>query len=164
MLKVQLLRIDSRLLHGQVATNWARVLKLDRILVVSDSVSHDAIRKVLIKQASPPGLKTNVIPLQKVLRLNHDFRFDGLKVMLLVENPHDALRLIVGGIHVLTINIGSLSFNNNKQMISDTVAVSKMDIQAFEWLHRHNINLEIQRVSSDPPKDLWKILCDKRLV
>ena len=74
MLQVQLLRIDSRLLHGQVATNWARVLKIDRIIVASDGVAQDAIRRTLIKQASPPGLRTHIVPIQKVIRINQDAR------------------------------------------------------------------------------------------
>ena len=164
MLQVQLLRIDSRLLHGQVATNWARVLKIDRITVASDSVAQDAIRKSLIKQASPPGLRTHIVPIQKVIRINQDSRFDGEKVLLLVESPQDALRLILGGIEVLRINIGSLSFDNSKKMISDTVAVSQRDIQVFQLLHQHGIQLEIQKVSSDSPKDLWQILIDKHLI
>ena len=164
MLQVQLLRIDSRLLHGQVATNWARVLKIDRIIVASDSVAQDAIRKTLSKQASPPGLRTHIVPIQKVIRINQDSRFDGEKVLLLVESPQDALRLILGGIEVLRINIGSLSFDNSKKMISDTVAVSQRDIQVFQLLHQHGIQLEIQKVSSDSPKDLWQILIDKHLI
>lgn len=164
MLQVQLLRIDSRLLHGQVATNWARILKINRILVASDSVAQDTIRKTLIKQASPPGLKTHIIPIQKVIRINRDLHFDGEKVLLLVETPQDALRLIFGGIVVSRINIGSLSFNSSKKMISDTVAVSQRDIQVFRLLHQCGIQLEIRKVSSDRPKDLWQILIDKHLV
>ena len=49
---VRLMRIDSRLLHGQVATNWAKTAKIDRILVVSDSVAKDELRKVIIMQAA----------------------------------------------------------------------------------------------------------------
>ena len=164
MLQVQLLRIDSRLLHGQVATNWARVLKIDRIIVASDSVAQDAIRKTLIKQASPPGLRTHIVPIQKVIRINQDSRFDGEKVLLLVESPQDALRLILGGVVVSRINIGSLSFDNSKKMISDTVAVSQRDIQVFQLLHQHGIHLEIQQVSSDSKKDIWKLLKNKKLV
>lgn len=66
-MEIRLMRIDSRLLHGQVATNWAKVLKVDRILVVSDQVARDNIRKTLIRQASPPGIKVHVIPLMKML-------------------------------------------------------------------------------------------------
>ncbi|WP_321315177.1 PTS system mannose/fructose/N-acetylgalactosamine-transporter subunit IIB [Ligilactobacillus cholophilus] len=164
MLQVQLLRIDSRLLHGQVATNWVRILKIDRIIVVSDQVATDAIRKTLIKQASPPGLKTNIVPVERLIRVNHDSRFDGMKVLILVENPQDALRLVLGGINVNKINIGSLSFTSSKQMVSDAVSVSKQDIEVFTQIHNQGIDLEVQKVSSNPKKDFWKILKDKHLV
>lgn len=164
MLQVQLFRIDSRLLHGQVATNWARVLKIDRIIVASDQVAQDEIRKTLIRQASPPGLKTNIVPIQKLIRINQDKRFDGMKVLLLVETVQDALRLLLGGIVVPQINIGSLSFDNSKQMISETVAVSEQDVQIFQWMHQRGIKLEVRKVSSDSPKDLWKILTDKKMI
>ena len=98
------------------------------------------------------------------IQINLNFRFDGEKVLLLVESPQDALRLILGGVVVSRINIGSLSFDNSKKMISDTVAVSQRDIQVFQLLHQHGIQLEIQKVSSDSPKDLWQILIDKHLI
>ena len=98
------------------------------------------------------------------IQINLNFRFDGEKVLLLVESPQDALRLILGGVVVSRINIGSLSFDNSKKMINDTVAVSQRDIQVFQLLHQHGIQLEIQKVSSDSPKDLWQILIDKHLI
>nr|WP_081255630.1 PTS sugar transporter subunit IIB [Ligilactobacillus aviarius] len=98
------------------------------------------------------------------IQINLNFRFDGEKVLLLVESPQDALRLILSGIEVSRINIGSLSFDNSKKMISDTVAVSQRDIQVFQLLHQHEIQLEIRKVSSDNPKDLWQILIDKHLI
>ena len=98
------------------------------------------------------------------IQINLNFRFDGEKVLLLVESPQDALRLILGGVVVSRINIGSLSFDNSKKMISDTVAVSQRDIQVFQLLHQHGIHLEIQQVSSDSKKDIWKLLKNKKLV
>ena len=49
-------------------------------------------------------------------------------------------------------------------MISDTVAVSQRDVQVFQLLHQHGIQLDIQQVSSEIPKNLWRILKDKHLI
>ena len=87
---VRLLRIDSRLLHGQVATSWTKTTKVDRILVVSDDVAKDNLRKTLIMQAAPPGVKANVLTISKMLRIYYDSRFDFINAMILVENPVDA--------------------------------------------------------------------------
>ena len=109
-------------------------------------------------------LSTSHSKVNPFIKNNLNFRFDGEKVLLLVESPQDALRLILGGVVVSRINIGSLSFDNSKKMISDTVAVSQRDIQVFQLLHQHGIHLEIQQVSSDSKKDIWKLLKNKKLV
>ncbi|WP_285697458.1 mannose/fructose/sorbose PTS transporter subunit IIA, partial [Enterococcus hirae] len=64
-IKYVLARVDSRLLHGQVATAWTKAVQPNRIIVVSDAVSKDDLRKKLIEQAAPPGVKANVIPISK---------------------------------------------------------------------------------------------------
>lgn len=64
-IKYVLARIDSRLLHGQVATSWTKSTQPDRIIVVSDGVAHDRLRKNMIIQAAPPGVKVNVVPIKR---------------------------------------------------------------------------------------------------
>lgn len=64
---VKLLRIDSRLLHGQVATDWAKNTAIERILVVCDQAAGDNIRKTLLMQAAPPGIKVHVLTVSKTV-------------------------------------------------------------------------------------------------
>lgn len=161
---IHLLRIDSRLLHGQVTTNWAKVIKVDRILVVSDGAAKDRIRRTLLFQAAPPGIRVNVIPIFKMISIYQDPRFDFLHVLILVEKPVDAMRLIAGGIRIKKVNIGALSFDSDRVMVTDTIAVSKEDVMAFIWMHRRGIQLDVRKVSTDNSKDLWKALKDKKLV
>ncbi|MBC8923028.1 PTS sugar transporter subunit IIB, partial [Escherichia coli] len=74
-----LTRVDSRLLHGQVATAWTKATHPTRIIVVSDAVAKDDLRKKLIEQAAPPGVKANVIPVQKMIEISKDPRFGNTK-------------------------------------------------------------------------------------
>lgn len=161
---VRLLRIDSRLLHGQVTTNWAKAINVNRILVVSDRVARDMIRKTLIVQAAPPGIRTNVITVEKMIRIYHDPRFDVLKPMILVEDPVDARRVVEGGIKIDSINIGAISFDNTRVMVTDTIAVNAADVEAFKWFHDRGIKLDVRKVSNDSSKNLWKSLSEKGLV
>ena len=71
-MKINLARIDTRLLHGQVATAWTPDSKADRIIVASDSVSADKLRKELIKQAAPGNVKANVVPIDKLIAVAKD--------------------------------------------------------------------------------------------
>lgn len=84
-LKINLARIDTRLLHGQVATAWTPDSKADRIIVASDSVSADKLRKELIKQAAPGNVKANVVPIDKLIAVAKDPRFGNTHALILFE-------------------------------------------------------------------------------
>lgn len=163
-MNVRMLRIDSRLLHGQVATSWAKETKADRILVVSNAVARDSLRRTLIMQAAPPGVRANVLTVSKMLRIYYDSRFDFINAMILVENPVDAMRLISGGMRIPTVNVGSVSFDATRRMVTDTIAVNRDDITVFVWMHRKGIELDYRKVASDSAKDFWKCLCEKGFV
>ncbi len=93
-IKYVLARIDSRLLHGQVATSWTKATNPDRIIVVSDNVAHDKLRKNMIVEAAPPGVHANVVPIEKMIEVAKDPRFGDTKALILFETPQDALKAI----------------------------------------------------------------------
>ena len=93
-IKLGLVRVDSRLLHGQVATAWTKSVLPNRIIIVSDAVAKDDLRKRLIEQAAPPGVKANVVPIDKMIEITKDPRFGGTKALLLFENPQDVIRVM----------------------------------------------------------------------
>lgn len=109
---IRLARIDSRLLHGQVATVWTKTVSPNRILVVSDEVAQDALRKILIVQAAPPGVKANVITVDKMIEIYQDSLFDEVKPLILTDTPQNMARLVAGGLDFSKtgIDIGSSSF------------------------------------------------------
>ncbi|MBQ9058792.1 MAG: PTS sugar transporter subunit IIB [Atopobiaceae bacterium] len=157
-IKVGLVRIDTRLLHGQVATGWTRAINPNRILVVSDAVAHDEMRRTLITQAAPPGVKVNVIPIQKLIDIWHDTRFGGVRALILFENPHDLLRALEGGVDGLErVNVGSMSHTEGKTAISDAISVNEHDIACFKQLADRGIELFAQKVPSGSSTDFWDL-------
>ena len=126
-MEILLARVDSRLLHGQVATAWAKKVKPNRILVVSDSVAEDTLRKTLITQAAPPGVFVNVITVDKMIKIYHDPQFDSFKVLLLTETIQDMLKLVEGGIDIsnLGVDVGSLAYAVDMTMLTEAIAVGK---------------------------------------
>lgn len=157
-MEIRLARIDSRLLHGQVATVWTKAIAPNRIMVVSDGVAHDNLRKTLITQAAPPGVKVNVITVDKLTEIYSDERFDDVHAFLLFETPQDVLRAVNGGVKLALVNIGSLSFTDGKTMITDAIAVGQDDAQTFHQLHDDGVTLEVRKVPGDRPQDLMTLL------
>ncbi|MQM82896.1 PTS sugar transporter subunit IIB [Lactobacillus buchneri] len=123
---IRLARVDSRLLHGQVATFWTRAVTPNRIMVVSDSVAKDPLRKTLITQVAPPGVKANVVTVNKMIRAYFDSRFDSFNTLLLTETVADMLKLAEGGIDFskIGINIGSIAYNDGMTMLTDAISMN----------------------------------------
>lgn len=155
---IGLARIDSRLLHGQVATSWSKDVKPTRIIVVSDNVANDELRKNLITQAAPPGIKANVIPIQKMIDVWHDTRFGKTRALLLFENPQDLLEVIKGGVGINEINLGSMAHSEGKFMITNALSVNQEDIDTFKELRDLGATFDVRKVPSDSRADLWKLL------
>lgn len=155
---VRLARIDSRLLHGQVATGWAKDVTPNRIIVVSDDVAKDELRKSLITQAAPAGVKANVIPVDKLVEIFNDPRFGKTRALLLFENPTDALRAVEGGVDLPEINVGSMAHSEGKVMINNVLSVDQKDVDAFKKLKEHGCKFDVRKVPADRSANLWPML------
>ncbi len=157
-IKYVLARIDSRLLHGQVATAWTKTVKPTRIIVVSDGVAKDELRKNLIEQAAPPGVKANVVTVDKMIQVAKDPRFGNTKAMLLFETPQDALRAIEGGVDVKELNIGSMAHSVGKIAVSKVLSLGKDDVKTFEKLKAKGIQFDVRKVPNDSKENMDDII------
>ncbi|QOI11013.1 PTS mannose transporter subunit IIAB [Blochmannia endosymbiont of Colobopsis nipponica] len=155
---ISLVRIDDRLIHGQVVTSWTKETNVSRIIVVNDEIAKDKIRTTLLTQVAPPGISVHVINIAKTIRVFNNPRYDKEKVMLLLNNPNDVLRLIEGGIPITSVNIGGMAFHTGKIQIHNVISVNEEDIEAFKKLDKYGINLEIRKVVSDPPLKIMDLI------
>ena len=148
-IKYVLARVDTRLLHGQVATTWTKMTQPNRIIVVSDSVARDELRKKMIEQAAPPGVKAHVVPVDKMIKVAKDPRFGNTKAMLLFETPQDALRAIEGGVDIKELNIGSMAHSIGKVVVNKAIAMGKEDVETIEKIKAKGITFNVRKVPTD---------------
>jgi PTS system mannose-specific IIB component len=154
-----LARIDSRLLHGQVATAWTKTIHPTRIIVVSDEVARDDLRKNLITQAAPPGVKAHVVPINQMIKLaKDDQHFGGQRAMLLFENPQDVLRAVEGGVPLKTINVGSMAHSLGKVQPNKVLAFNQEDIDTFNKLKQAGLDFDVRKVPNDSKGNMYEIL------
>lgn len=157
-LKIGLARVDSRLLHGQVATAWTKAILPNRIIVVSDAVAKDNMRKKLIEQAAPPGVKANVIPVDKMIEISKDPRFGNTKALLLFENPQDVLRAVDGGVEISDLNIGSMAHSVGKVVVSKVLSLGNDDVKAFETMKAQGIKFDVRKVPNDSSANMDELI------
>lgn len=164
VMDICLARIDDRLIHGQVATAWTKSSGVSRILVISDEVAQDELRKLLLKQAAPPGIQSHVLTIAKLAEFYDYELFDQVKVMLLFTSPQDVLRAVALGVRLKTVNIGGMRFTEGKKMVTNFVSVDQQDIAAFEKLSERGIELEVRKVPSDRQSNMIELLKKEKML
>ena len=157
-LKIVLARIDTRLLHGQVATTWTKMTKPDRIIVCSDGVAQDELRKTMIVQAAPPGVHVHVVPIKKIIEIAHDTRFGNTKAMLLFETPQDMLRALEGGVEIEEANLGSIAHSVGKVVVTSAVAMDEDDVKTLEAIRDHGTKFDVRKVPADSAENFEAML------
>ncbi|WP_410015291.1 PTS mannose transporter subunit IIAB [Sodalis sp. C49] len=155
---IGLARIDDRLIHGQVATRWTKETNVKRIIVVSDEVAADTVRKTLLTQVAPPGVTAHVVDVDKAIRVYNNPAYAKDRVMLLFTNPTDVERVVEGGVKITTVNIGGMAFRQGKTQVNNAVSVDEKDIAAFRKLNDRGIELEVRKVSSDSPLKMMDLI------
>ncbi|MFD1803354.1 PTS mannose transporter subunit IIAB [Mixta tenebrionis] len=157
-MKIGLARIDDRLIHGQVATRWTKETNVSRIIVVSDEVAADTVRKTLLTQVAPPGVSAHVVDVDKMVRVWNNPKYAHDRVMLLFTNPSDVLRVVEQGVEIKSINIGGMAYRQGKTQVNNAVSVDAKDIEAFKQLNARGIELEVRKVSNDPKLKMMDLI------
>ena len=151
-------RIDTRLLHGQVATTVTKMVNPDRIIVCSDAVAKDDLRKSMIEQAAPPGVKAHVIPIWKMIEVSKDPRFGDTRAMLLFETPQDLLRALEGGVDIKEVNLGSMAHSLGKVVVTNAVAMDEADVECLEKIASMGVKFDVRKVPADSPESFDAVI------
>ncbi|AKP35867.1 mannose/fructose/sorbose PTS transporter subunit IIA [Leuconostoc mesenteroides] len=157
-INIKLARLDTRLLHGQVATAWIPDSKANRIIVVSDAVAKDELRKSLIQQAAPNNVRANIVPISKMIEVAKDDRFGGVDAFLLFETVEDVLTAVEGGVPIKSLNVGSMAHSEGKTMVNKVLSMDKNDVAAFEKLRDLGVEFDVRKVTNDSKANLFDLI------
>ncbi|NRD78940.1 PTS system mannose/fructose/N-acetylgalactosamine-transporter subunit IIB [Bacillus sp. BRMEA1] len=157
-MKIVLSRIDDRFIHGQVLTRWIKTYSADRIIVVSDTVAADEMRKTLILSVAPSNVKASAVSISKMAKAYFSPRYEDTTALLLFENPADIVALVEAGVPIETVNVGGMRFENNRKQVTKSVSVTEKDIDDFEKLNTLGVKLELRQLPSDSSEDFIRIL------
>ena len=107
--KISALRVDDRLIHGQVAMTWTKQLRVQGIVVANDDAANDNTQKMALKMAVPAGIKVLIKPVDEAIRVLNDPRAAKMRILVLTRTVKDALKVRkqVGEIEFLNVgNVG----------------------------------------------------------
>lgn len=149
-MNITLARIDDRLIHGQVTTVWSKVGNAQRIIICNDDVYNDDVRRTLLRQAAPPGMKVNVVNIEKAVAVYHNPQYQDETVFYLFTNPQDVLTMVQQGVKIATLNIGGMAWRPGKKQLTKAVSLDAADINTFQQLDKLGVKLDLRVVASDP--------------
>lgn len=153
------LRLDERLIHGQVVTAWSRALNINTILVANDEIVKDSIKTKILLMAAPAGKKVHVKGVEETIRLLKDPRADKMSILLLVDNPKDALRL-TQQLLIQEINIANYQKKKTKDKISihTYCKADEEDFELFKKLVRTGRHVFTQMLPSMEQEEFEELL------
>ena len=156
MPNIVLTRIDNRLIHGQVATQWCGVVGANLLLVANDKVAGDEFRQGLMNMAAPAYAQTRFFTIEKTCAIIGKAS-PSQKIAIICENPQDVLRLVEGGVPITKLNIGNMHMAEGKRQVATSVAVDDDDVACFKKLQELGVELEIKRVPDTPAESIEKL-------
>jgi PTS system mannose-specific IIB component len=156
---ITLLRIDDRLIHGQVVEGWLNKLDIKTIVVANDLVAEDIMQKTLMQMAIPSNIDIVIESIDNVLSDYKLGKFEEYKTLLLVSCPQDAYRLINGGIKIESVNVGGMHLCEGKCQILEFLSVNEEDCKYFNLIAKENIKIEGRPLPDFDKIDIVKNIC-----
>jgi len=157
-MSIVLIRIDDRLIHGQVVVGWVRYLQVNHIVVADDKVAADPTQRMIYEMVVPPDIKVSILSVKQAAQFMKQETQDTLRTIVLFSKPQDVLTFWQSGGPVKSVNVGGMRFEPGKKQIAQAISVNEADLTAFCELRKHKIELEGRAVPMDPPLDITKYL------
>ncbi|MEI0563961.1 PTS sugar transporter subunit IIB [Brachyspira pulli] len=141
---VKQVRVDHRLLHGQVAVAWLQSLDIDCILIANDNVVNDDITKTTLKLAKPNNCKLVFKTVDDSIKAINDGVTDNYKLFIIFENITDALKVTRNTNVIKSINLGGTKHPDNSKRLSKSVSVTPDEQEDIRKIISEYPNLEIE--------------------
>lgn len=155
---IVLIRLDDRLIHGQVTVKWARKANPDRIIVVNDKVAQDPIAKMTLPLAAPTGVKVSILGVNEAISEYNSNKWDKEKVFIIVKTPFDALGLVKGGVKFEWLDIGQLGYEEGRKRVTRTVSINENEAKALKEIAGTGIKLIYQQLPEDKSVNFLEVL------
>lgn len=155
---IVLLRVDDRLVHGQVVEGWLPSIKADLVAVVSDSVASDEVQSALMKMALPPSVGLLVLSVSAAAAALGAPQTAARRILILVPSPAEALALLENGVAVPRVNVGGLHYTVGKVQLGRALFLDEKDKGALKAIAARGVRLEGRALPSDPEENLASIL------
>ncbi len=149
-----LARIDQRLIHGIVVTQWAGATQAKRLMVVDDEVSKDEVQKSAMRMSKPVGTGMSIIDTETAIKNFNAGKYDSHNVFMIVRAPSTLVKLAEGGVKIPKVNIGIIFDGEGKTTVKKMVSVNEEEVNDLKKLQSMGIPVTFHFVPSEAEEPL----------
>ncbi len=153
-----IIRIDDRLVHGQVIVGWVKGMGLNNIVVANDPLLKDKLKMQLMKLAVPFGVNIEFLSIKETVEKFKLGKWKKFKSIILFESPKDAYKFLKEVEGINSINVGGLHFKENRKQLTPNIAVNKEDIEYLIKINELGIKMEGRALPTEDSYDVFKLI------
>ncbi|MDR2709713.1 MAG: PTS sugar transporter subunit IIB [Elusimicrobiota bacterium] len=151
---IVLVRIDDRLVHGQIVQGWLKNINVDKIAVASDFIASDEMQKLLMSLAVPNTIELEIKTLEGIAEQLIANAYEKPRTMIIAAKPSEILFLINKGAKFQSVNVGGMHFAKNKKQILPNIFTDDEDIAILKEISQRGIELEGRILPMDERVDV----------
>lgn len=151
---IKLVRIDHRLLHGQVVFSWSKALNITRIIVVDDLAAKDEFKRMSLNLSKPSGIHLNIFTVEEVLAKMPKIKQLKDNIMLIFGHTSSVLKVCQHCPEITEINYGGIAKKEGSQQYSNAVFLTKEELADSRALKELGIRMFMQQVPTSRKEEL----------
>lgn len=151
---IKLVRIDHRLLHGQVVFSWSKSLQINRIIVVNDEAANDEFKKMSLELSKPQGIKLNIFTVENTLSKMSKVETLNENVMMIFGNTKDVRKFYEAYPREDAINYGGIIKKEGAKQFSNAIFLTESEIEDARALKALGMEQFMQQVPTSKKEDL----------
>lgn len=146
MSEIVMTRVDARLVHGQVAGRWIKILNANKVVIVEDEVANDEFQVEMFKLVAPPGVEIRCLTMEQGIEEWKKDKYGDGRTIILFKYPWTACDAWKGGIEYTNLNVAQVPMAEGRRRVYNTVHLNPTEIDGFLELVDKGVNVYIQDV------------------
>ena len=144
MKAVKLVRLDYRLIHGQVITKWNNIVRATDIIIIDDDLVNDEFMVDIYMMASPPGVEVHVYTEDQFIKKMEEGALETGNILVLLKKVATLKNLLSKGIKFPEVQIGGLGGGKGRKQIVTGITVSDAEMDDLREITKEGIRIYFQ--------------------
>lgn len=149
---ISLLRVDDKLLHGQIAFSWVMKFCIHTLLIVDDEIINDSFMKMTLGLSKPQGVNLKILSVKNSIKYLQMASKDK-NMMIIVKNMQNA-QILIQELKLQQLNIGLLRTNNQVVYQLNDISFDQEDYLICKDLIRTGVRVDLRLTANDAPINL----------